>query len=95
MTRSLTFSIRKRIVIKNLSYMKPEIKSVTVYVRESHFELFLKGEYDKVVWTLTSGDPDGTGYFAHKQVKVQISADTYQNMVDAEAQDDRQMELPF
>lgn len=75
--------------------MKPEIKSVTIYVRDTHFDLFLKGEYDKVVWTLHKGDPDRSGYFSHKQVIVQISADTYQNLVDAQMEDEAQQKLPF
>ena len=76
--------------------MRPEIRSITLYVRESHFELFLQGKYDKVVWTLTSGDPVSSfSYISYKQVQVQVSADTYQNMVDAVAQDDQQLNLPF
>jgi hypothetical protein len=75
--------------------MKPEVKSVTIYVREEQFERFMKGEYDNVVWTLTSGDPSGSGYFSHKQVRVQISVDTYYNMLDARKGDDTQLNLPF
>ena len=75
--------------------MIPEIKSVTIYVRDTHFELFRKGENDKVVWTLHPGDPDRSGYFSHKQVIVQISPDTYQNMVDTQMEDEAQQKLPF
>ena len=76
--------------------MRPEIKSVTIKVRESHFDEFKKGNYRNVVWTLGEGDPDRSGYFAHKQVEVQISADTYQLMVDEKMEDEvRQTKLPF
>jgi len=74
---------------------QPEIKSVTVYVREEHFDQFMRGEYDGVVWTLTSGDPSGSGYFSHKQVQVQISADTYYNLLDCQDNDPDQLTLPF
>ena len=75
--------------------MKPEIKSITIYVRDTHFDLFLQGKIDKVVWTLTKGDPDRSGYFAHKQVETQVSTDTYQQMVDAQREDVAQTKLPF
>ena len=75
--------------------MKPEIKSVTIWVRDTHFELFLQGQYDKVVWTLTPGDPSGSGYFSHKQVQVQISTNTYYQLLDIQNSDPNQQELPF
>ena len=73
--------------------MKPEIKSITIKVRESHFDRFMRGEYQDVVWTLGEADPQ-SGYFAHKQVEVQISADTYQQMID-QVEDKAQTKLPF
>ena len=75
--------------------MKPEVKSVTIYVREEQFEQFMQGNYKDIVWTLTSGDPSGSGFFSHRQVRVQISVDTYYSMVDAREGDDTQLKLPF
>jgi len=75
--------------------MKPEIKSVTIKVRDSHFDSFMKGDYEDVVWTLGEADPDRSGYFAHKQVEVQISVDTYQHLLDIKVEDEAQTKLPF
>jgi hypothetical protein len=75
--------------------MKPEIKSITIKVRDSHFDAFMKGEYRDVVWTLGEADPDRSGYFAYKQVEVQISADTYQHLLDIKVEDEAQTKLPF
>ena len=75
--------------------MKPEIKSITIKVRESHFDAFMKGEYEDVIWTLGEADPDRSGYFAHRQVGVQISTDTYQHMLDVKKEDEAQTKLPF
>ena len=75
--------------------MKPEIKSITIKVRENHFDAFMKGNYRNVVWTLGEADPDRSGYFAHRQVEVQISANTYQQMIDEKVEDEAQTKLPF
>jgi len=75
--------------------MKPEVKSVTIYVREEQFEQFMQGNYKDIVWTLTSGDPSGSVFFSHRQVRVQISVDTYYSMVDTREEDDAQLKLPF
>ena len=75
--------------------MKPEIKSITIKVRDSHFDAFMKGDFEDVVWTLGEADPDRSGYFAHRQVEVQISTDTYQHMLDVKKEDEAQTKLPF
>jgi hypothetical protein len=74
---------------------KPEIKSITNYVRDSHFDSFMKGEYQDVVWTLREADPNTIVYFAFKQVEVQISVDTYQHLLDIKVEDVAQTKLPF
>ena len=75
--------------------MKPEIKSITIKVRDIHFDSFMRGEYQDLVWTLGESDPDRSGYFAHRQVEVQISTDTYQHLLDIEKEDEAQTKLPF
>jgi len=75
--------------------MKPEVKSVTIYVREEQFEQFMQGNYKHIVWTLTSGDPSGSSFFSHRQVQVQVSVNTYYNMLDARKDYDTQLTTPF
>jgi len=60
--------------------MQPEIKSITIYIRQEQLDEFVRGEnYNSLVWTLTPGD-----FFFFKQVQVQISLDTYYQLVDAQ-----------
>lgn len=85
--------------------MQPEIKSITIYVREEQFNAFMQGSnYKTLVWTLTPGDPHAGGFFSFKQVQVQVSADTYYQLLDAKLdpsqgdvgmEDARQLEFPF
>ena len=87
--------------------MHPEIKSITIYVREEQLDKFMRGEnYSSLVWTLTPGDPHAGSFFSFKQVQVQISVDTYYKLLDVRTgktpgEDDMsdrdldQLEFPF
>jgi hypothetical protein len=82
--------------------MQPEIKSITIYVRQEQLDSFMRGEnYNSLIWTLTPGDPHAGGFFSFKQVQMQVSLDTYYKLVDAQGtvdesmETDNQLEFPF
>jgi hypothetical protein len=82
--------------------MQPEIKSITIYVRQEQLDSFMRGEnYNSLVWTITPGDPYAGGFFSFKQVQMQVSLDTYYKLVDAQGtvdenmETDNQLEFPF
>ena len=82
--------------------MQPEIKSITIYVRQEQLDSFMRGEnYNSLIWTLTPGDPHAGGFFSFKQVQVQVSLDTYYKLIDAQStgdesmETDNQLEFPF
>jgi hypothetical protein len=82
--------------------MQPEIKSITIYVRQEQLDSFMRGEnYNSLIWTLTPGDPYAGGFFSFKQVQMQVSLDTYYKLVDAQStgdesmETDNQLEFPF
>ena len=60
--------------------LQPQVKSITVYIREEEFDAFLGGEYD-VHWTLTPGESYNR-WSSYNQVQVQISKDDYQLLKD-------------
>ena len=75
--------------------MKPEVKAITIYVREEQFEQFMQGDYKDIVWTLASRDSSRSSFFWHKQVQVQVSINTYYNMLDARKDYDTNLTTPF
>ena len=74
--------------------MKPEIKSVTIYVREEDFMSLLRGDYSKVNYTLTPGEPFNT-FASYEQVQVSVSVDTFYRLEDFKVEDEAQTKLPF
>lgn len=82
--------------------MQPEIKSITIYVRQEQLSSFMRGEnYSSLIWTLTPGDPHAGGFFSFSQVQMQVSLDTYYKLVDAQntgnesMESDDQLQFPF
>ena len=83
--------------------MQPEIKSITIYVRQEQLSNFMRGEnYSSLIWTLTPGDPHAGDFFSFKQVQLQVSLDTYYKLVDAQnivgdqgMEDMNQLQFPF
>jgi hypothetical protein len=74
--------------------MQPEIKSITIYVRQEQLGSFMRGEnYNSLIWTLTPGDPHTGGFFSFKQVQIQVSLDTYYKLVDVYSTEDEGMEI--
>lgn len=63
--------------------MELQVKSITIYVRESQFEQLLnvscseERDYHNIVWTLVPGDPSNRNYLQVPQVQLQVSLDTY------------------
>lgn len=58
--------------------MELQVKSITIYVRESQLEQLLTNQdYGNIVWTLTPGDPSDGRFYPVSQVQLQVSLDTY------------------
>ena len=74
--------------------IKPDVKSITIYVRANEFERFVKGDRD-VSWTLFPGESHPI-YGCYNQVQISVSAETYQQLSDYEAEKEGvQLEMPF
>jgi hypothetical protein len=55
----------------------------------------MQGDYKDIVWTLASRDSSRSSFFWHKQVQVQVSINTYYNMLDARKDYDTNLTTPF